>query len=210
VAISDTHGLQGSVRVPDGDILIHAGDITMGGDLEDVTEFNRFLGKLPHRHKIVIAGNHDFCFEREPSISAGVLTNCIYLQDEAVTVEGIRFYGSPWQPWFYDWAFNLQRGPEIRAKWDLIPAGIDVLLTHGPPAGFGDRTVRNRRVGCADLLDALRRVRPRLHVFGHIHEDPGEFRDGAALLVNASVCDVRYRPVQPARVIQWPIPEAGG
>lgn len=87
--------------------------------------------------------------------------------------ESLRFYGSSWQPWFYDWAFNLQRGTEIRAKWEQIPIDTDVLITHGPPYGFGDRITRGEHVGCLDLLDAVVKIQPRLHIFGHIHEGYG-------------------------------------
>jgi len=147
ITISDTHGLHWSLDIPDGDVLIHAGDLTDRGILEEVSEFNTFLGTLPHPHKIVIAGNHDLCFEDYRMDCEEALTNCIYLQDQEVTIDGVRFYGSPWQPWFYDWAFNLERGPEIRAKWDLIPEGTDVLITHGPPYGIGDLTARGDKGG---------------------------------------------------------------
>lgn len=186
VCVSDTHGFHDQTDVPDGDILLHAGDLTKHGHLGDATDFNQWLGTLPHRHKIVIAGNHDFCFQREPDRARARLTNAIYLQDEAATIEGFHFYGSPWQPWFFDWAFNLERGPEIAAKWALIPDNTDILITHGPPLGFGDKTVRGEAVGCADLLDRIRVVKPKLHVCGHIHEAAGVVRDGATLFVNAS------------------------
>jgi Icc-related predicted phosphoesterase len=200
VCVSDTHGAHDRTEVPDGDILVHAGDLTRHGQLADVTEFNRWLGTLQHRHKVVVAGNHDFCFEREPDRARARLTNAIYLRDEAVTVEGVRFYGSPWQPWFLDWAFNLPRGPEIAAKWALIPDDTEVLVTHGPPLGFGDRTDRGESVGCADLLARVRVVRPRLHVFGHIHEAAGVADDGGTLFVNASTDMGPGRGV----AVEWP------
>ena len=128
-------------------------------------------------------------------MSRSALVNCHYLQDEAITIEGINFYGSPWQPWFYDWAFNLQRGDQIRAKWDLIPGNTDVLITHGPPLGFGDLTSAGERVGCKDLLEAVERIKPTLHVFGHIHEAVGTHSDGKTTFINASICDLSYRPV---------------
>ncbi len=201
VVISDTHGLHDQLDVPDGDVLVHAGDLTRHGALEDVASLDAFLAGLPHRHKVVIAGNHDFCFERQPRLARQMLRHAIYLEDEAVTLDGVRFWGSPWQPWFYDWAFNLERGPEIRAKWDLIPIETDVLVTHGPPFGHGDLTSRGERAGCADLLDRIRELRPTHHFFGHIHEGYGVTHNGETTFVNASVCDLGYRPVQAPVVI---------
>src|SRR4029450_13285789 len=112
-------------------------------------------------------GTHDWCFEQMPEACADVLTNAIYLQDSAITLDGVRFYGSPWQPWFYDWAFNLPRGPQIREKWVLIPADTNVLIPHGPPQGYADRTFRHQHAGCADLLDIVETIAPRVHIFGH-------------------------------------------
>jgi hypothetical protein len=142
----------------------------------------------------VIAGNHDFCFESEPKAARSRLTNAVYLQDEEVRLCGLKFYGSPWQPRFGDLAFNLDRGAPLREKWARIPADTDVLITHSPPFGHGDQTRQLERVGCVDLLEAVRRVRPCLHVFGHIHEAAGTSVEGPTTFVNASVCDTAYRP----------------
>lgn len=195
VAISDTHNYHRALKVPDGDILVHAGDLTQQGELADVRDFNAWLGSLPHPHKLVIAGNHDFCFEDNPAAAEPLLTNCTYLFDSAITIRGITFYGSPWQPWFFNWAFNLRRGPEIRARWDLIPAGVDILITHGPPQGYCDETYLGESVGCADLLDAVRRVRPKYHIFGHIHEAYGRAADQYTEFINASSCSLSYEPI---------------
>jgi Icc-related predicted phosphoesterase len=200
VAFSDTHAHHRSVDIPDGDILIHAGDITRSGDPEEVKDFNDFLGELPHPHKVVIAGNHDFCFERDPEATEPLLTNCVYLMDGGVRLEGLNIYGSPWQPWFFDWAFNLQRGAEIKEKWDMIPDDVDILVTHGPPYHVLDETRRGKAVGCRDLLDAIARVRPKVHIFGHIHEGYGRFDDGRTVFINASSCDFSYNPANPAIV----------
>lgn len=201
VCISDTHFLHAGLVVPEGDLLVHAGDFTNTGDLEEVAGFDAWFGALPHRHKILVAGNHDLEFEHRPDVAQALIRGATYLQDAEAEVEGLRIWGSPWQPWFYDWAFNLQRGADIRAKWDLIPEGIDILVTHGPPAGHGDRTFDQREVGCADLLDAVRRIQPRLHVFGHIHEGYGITREGETICVNASSCTASYRPLNAPLVV---------
>ncbi|MHA1167382.1 MAG: metallophosphatase domain-containing protein [Candidatus Hodarchaeales archaeon] len=195
IAIADTHGLHRSLEIPDGDVLIHAGDLTRHGTLDDVREFNDFLGTLPHSHKIVITGNHDFCFEKDREACEELLTNCIYLQDQEVIIDGIKFYGSPWQPWFYDWAFNLQRGPEIRAKWELIPKDTDVLITHGPPYGIGDVTFQKEHAGCEDLLEIVERTKPAVHIFGHIHEGYGITSNGTTTFINASSYNHNYQAI---------------
>ena len=195
VAMADTHGYHRDLTVPDGDILVHAGDLTQTGSLEELAEVDAFLAALPHRHKIVVAGNHDWCFQRTPERARSVLRSAIYLEDEAITLEGLRIYGSPWQPWFLDWAFNLQRGPELADKWAQIPDDTEVLITHGPPRGIGDRTRRGEHVGCDDLLERVRVVRPRLHVFGHIHEDGGVWQEAETRFVNATTAECESGPV---------------
>jgi len=197
--ISDTHNKCLDSFVPDADLLIHAGDLTMGGDLMELNTALAWLESMPHPHKVVIAGNHDFGLQR-PSTKQAMLerfksSGICYLEDSEVVIEGLRIWGSPWQPEFHDWAFNLPRGKALREKWDLIPEGIDALVTHGPPKDYGDRTLEGSNVGCEELLAAIDRVRPRLHVFGHIHEGRGLYGRNQTTLVNASMLDRRYRPV---------------
>ena len=214
VCLSDTHNLHDRIRVPDGDLLLHAGDATMHGTAEEIAAFDAWLASLPHPHKVVVAGNHDFLFERDPERARGLLRHAVYLQDSGVEVLGLRIWGSPWQPWFFDWAFNLRRGAPLKAKWDQIPQETDVLLTHGPPHGILDRvggplprlmaavTGQGAHVGCEELREAAFRLRPRLHVFGHIHECYGrETRDGT-LFVNAANCDRAYRASNPPLVVE--------
>lgn len=206
VALSDTHAMHDHVEVPPGDVLVHAGDLTRVGSLEDVEAFGRWLARLPHRHKVVIAGNHDFCFEREARAQAiAALGDVVYLQDAAAHVAGLRMYGSPWQPEFHDWAFNLPRGEALARVWAKIPKGLDVLLTHGPPHGVGDVLWSGDRAGCEALAEALPRARPQVHVFGHIHEAYGVYPTPHALCLNASVCTFDYAPTQRPRVVDiWP------
>lgn len=198
VAISDTHGMYRDIIVPDGDILIHAGDITRQGHLHELEDFNNWLGEQPHQHKIIIAGNHDWCFEATPNESRSIITNAIYLQDESVTISGFKFYGSPWQPCFFDWAFNLQRGEEIADKWAIIPNDVDVLITHGPVYGILDKTITGENVGCEELKKVIEIISPKFHICGHIHEGYGTHKFNSVYYINASVNCERYRAINPA------------
>uniref|UniRef100_A0A6B2LFP3 Calcineurin-like phosphoesterase domain-containing protein n=1 Tax=Arcella intermedia TaxID=1963864 RepID=A0A6B2LFP3_9EUKA len=197
--------------------MIHGGDFTYTGKPPAVEKFNDWLGRLPHKHKVVIAGNHDVTFHAEyyhtkyrryhdqrfPSQKTkNSLTNCIYLEDGEVTVEGVRIYGSPWQPEFCDWAFNLSGSEALKEKWDLIPTGIDILVTHGPPFGFGGICLPRREdAGCYELLQAIKRTRPIIHVAGHIHEGYGAASDNGVAYVNASSVNQKYALTNRAVVI---------
>jgi Icc-related predicted phosphoesterase len=185
VCVSDTHGFHARTEVPPGDVLVHSGDLTRHGSLADLPDFNRWLGTLPHRHKVVIAGNHDFCFEMHPAAARECITNAIYLEESGCEIEGLTFYGSPWTPTFFDWAF-MKDDPDLAAKWATIPKGVDVLITHGPPLNLLDWTNRNERAGSATLAARVREVRPRLHVFGHIHEAAGRVDFEGTTFLNAS------------------------
>ena len=200
VAMADTHNRHSALVVPDGDVLIHAGDLTGRGSLPELEAVADWLRAQPHAHKVVVGGNHDFALQRNPEVARALFHGLTFLEDSEVTLAGLRLWGSPWQPWFYDWAFNLKRGPEIDAKWKLIPEGIDVLVTHGPPHGYGDLVDRGERVGCEDLLRHLGRVKPKLHLFGHIHEDRGEWQLGPTRIVNCTVSESEL----PVTVIDLP------
>lgn len=201
VLLSDTHGLHGQVSVPAGDLLIHAGDLTRHGTLEELADANAFLEDLPHPEKLVIAGNRDFCLQRQNEESRIILTGARYLEDEEIQIGNLRIYGSPWQPPFLNMAFNLPRGEPLREKWNRIPDGIDILVTHTPPMGVGDRTRIGSHVGCQDLLMAVRRLQPKIHVFGHIHEAYGRYQEAPILCVNASVVDAAMRVKNPPIVV---------
>jgi len=203
VIISDTHGFHG-FPVPPGDVLIHAGDGCARGTLAEAQAWASFLRGLPHRHKIVIAGNHDRVFESDFAEAKRAFAGLDFLHDTGCEREGVQFWGAPWQPWFLSWAFNLPRGPELAAKWALIPDATDVLVTHGPPMGILDETYAGEPVGCEDLRRAVSRVRPRVHVFGHIHEGYGTERIDETLFVNASVCTLAYKPTNAPIVVDLP------
>jgi Icc-related predicted phosphoesterase len=202
VAVSDLHGVL--PEVPACDLLLLAGDITpVENHKLDFQarwldgEFRAWLERVPARKVIGVAGNHDFIFQRMPeAVPPGLPWT--YLQDELTEWEGLKIYGSPWQPWFYDWAFNLYE-PDLKPKWDLIPAGTDVLVLHGPPYGYGDGVPEGsgavRRCGSPSLTERIKEVRPKLVVYGHIHEGRGEWRLGPTVLANVTLADVSYRPV---------------
>lgn len=234
VCISDTHGkIEGSkLHMPPGDVLLHAGDFTQKGHMNEIQKFNSYLGALPYKVKVVIAGNHDLTFddniteaslrtfgvqkstvqsylsERGLKSVKQMLTSAIYLEDSLVTVCGIKIYGAPWKPVFCDWGFNLKRGEDILKKWQTIPADLDILMTHGPPVGHGDLTGGNNNVGCVELLNTVqKRVKPKFHVFGHIHEGYGVTSDGYTTFINASTCTRRYLPTNAPIVFDFIIPE---
>lgn len=201
VCISDTHNQHHLIDVPHGDVLIHAGDLTGRGRIHEVEEAVEWLLDQPHRYKIIVAGNHDWLFQRQPQLARGLVSKLIYLEDSGCELEGLHFWGSPWQPWFCDWAFNLSTQAELQERWNLIPHNTDVLITHSPPFGILD-AVDHKSVGCQALRETVELIRPRLHVFGHIHEGYGLHRQGRTLFVNASSCDQAYRPIQKPRVIE--------
>ncbi|WP_419191276.1 metallophosphatase domain-containing protein [Saltatorellus ferox] len=207
VCLSDTHGMHDEIVVPEGDLLIHAGDLTGRGTSREVTRVAEWLADLNHRHKLVIAGNHDFLFESDSERGRALIESAgaTYLQDEGVEIDGVHFWGSPWQPWFHDWAFNLARGEPLRRVWAKIPPATDVLITHGPPFGMLDRVARtNEPVGCEALTERLRELDVRLHVFGHIHEAYGvDVALDGRLSINASIATLRYEPTQEPVVVDW-------
>lgn len=235
VTISDTHGKHAAIPpLPAGDVLIHAGDFTNTGEMGQIADFMNWFSAQPHRYKIFIAGNHDTTIHTEyyrtvgssrfhrrkaydPETCRSLLVskpNVIYLEDSGTELEfsgedgvehKIKVWGSPWQPEFCDWAFNLNRGEEIAAKWRLIPTDTDILITHGPPKGHGDKCQDGFEAGCEDLLrEMAERIHPRVHIFGHIHEGYGADTNGETLFVNSSTCTFSYRPTNPPIVIDIP------
>ena len=204
VCISDTHGQHTKLSVPDGDVLVHAGDFMAFGDRpKEVVDLNQWLGEQPHRHKVVIAGNHDLMFERHPGPARELLGNAIYLENSGAKVAGLTIWGSPVQPEFNNWAFNVARGAAIRRYWKMIPANTDVLVTHGPPFGVLDKAhPSSAHLGCEELAKAVEQIKPRLHVFGHIHGGHGWSSGKDTQFVNASVVNEAYRLVHEPQVVE--------
>jgi Icc-related predicted phosphoesterase len=205
--ISDTHGSHYGVKVPEGDVLIHCGDVCSHGSMVDTLDFLRWFNTHPHPHKIFVAGNHDIIFEKDPGLIQTLLKqfpDIHYLEDSGVTIDGLKFWGSPYTPRFFNWSFNADRGEDIKRHWDMIPEGTDVLITHGPPYNICDEAPRvgmaraTEHVGCKDLLDATLRVAPKLHAFGHIHYSGGKSYIGPkTTFANVSLLNEGY-------VIEYP------
>jgi len=200
VAVSDIHLRE--VQTPDADLLLVGGDMTMTGNGSQMTWFENWLLKQPQKQKVWIAGNHEMGLEENPMLAPRLAerTDSIYLEDSGVEIDGVSIWGSPVTPWFHDWAFNRQRGDEIRRHWQMIPEGTDILLVHGPPYGHLDYTIRGEHVGCSDLIEVLEfelEYPPQVVVFGHIHFAYGEElmtrRDGKQIkFINACSCDENY------------------
>ena len=200
--ISDTHCAE--VYLEEGDILIHAGDLTYQGKLQETVRQLDWIARQKFRHKIIVPGNHErgweqgridyerLCYERGIQI----------LNDSSLTVMGIKLYGSPITPKFYDWAWMREPGEEIEQVWKDIPEGIDILVTHGPPYGILDKNSYGEHCGCNDLLKHVKRVKPKLHVFGHIHEGYGQTVKHGIRFINAAIMDGKYQPINmPTRLV---------
>lgn len=216
IFISDTHGQNISpINIPNGDILIHCGDISSLGGKQQVEEFIDWFTNLPHKHKVFIAGNHEITFDvnknngTKPDWLLKLLLNLPYnihyLENSSITIENINIYGSPISPWFYGerWAFNKHQGNDIKKVWDKIPNDTDILITHCPPFGILDYAKYSRKnVGCEELLIKVNQLKPKIHAFGHIHEGYGTHtNENNITFINASLLNENYEYInQPIEI----------
>jgi Icc-related predicted phosphoesterase len=201
IVLSDTHGLHDTIkRLPEGDVLIHAGDFMNAGfNPTEAISFNRWLGEQPFKHRVLCAGNHDRYFQNAPELARSLLTNAIYLENSGITIDGVSLWGSPYTPEFLDWAFLYPRGTAANKYWNQIPTELDVLITHGPPFGILDQAAPGEvHFGCEELLRAVQEKKPRIHAFGHIHGGAGTFESEATRFINAAYLNELYRPLFPA------------
>lgn len=210
IALSDSHGSHFGIKVPNGDVLVHCGDFSSHGGMRDTVDFMNWFGTHPHPHKLFCAGNHDRLCEQDPGLFQTLMKQAPkgmrYLQDQCVVIDNIKFHMSPVTPRFYNWSFNRDRGEDIKRHWDMIPEATDVLITHGPPHGICDEAYRpgyniTEHTGCADLMDAVLRIAPKLHLFGHIHYSGGQSYVGPkTTYANVSVLDESYQVVRPPMI----------
>lgn len=209
VIVSDTHGFEG-IEVPDGDLLIHAGDFSGRGTEKDLIRFNAWMGRLPHSNKLVIPGNHDLFVEKDPDLARVIATNFRFLIDEEISINGIRIFGSPWTPQFGPWAY--MRDPcQMKEVWERLPSGLDILVTHGPPHGVLDEVISYEEksgktgighAGCVSLFNRVMEIKPKHHLFGHIHEGYGELEMYGTKFINASICTRWHKPTNPPIVLE--------
>lgn len=200
IILSDTHSCEtppkyprsGYVHqnlvVPGGDVLLHCGDLTKDGTPFQIMKAGAWFSSFPHKHKLYLAGNHDFAFERDRTAMEAHFPGCTYLENSGIEIDGVKFWGSPAQPTFHHWAFNYDRGHSIRKIWEQIPEDTNVLATHGPPMWILDK-VFDDHVGCEDLFDTIftRLKQLKLHAFGHIHCGYGEIEYDGIKFRNAAI-----------------------
>ena len=197
VAISDTHGH--TPDLPDGDILIIAGDI-FPIDNHDHHFQRRYLNAriIPwikehnFKHVLFVPGNHDFLCEIPGIYRVFENQGIHFLVDRSQTIEGINFYGFPWVPNLEYWAFHAH-DPMMVDKCDEIPMDTDILISHGPPINILDN--KDMNYGCTHLAARLQRVLPMYHIFGHVHEGYGEIQLGDICFMNVSYLDDDYQIV---------------
>lgn len=195
VAVSDVHSW--NIKTPEGDVLVCAGDMTDHGSVSEVMELNQWLARQPQRYKILIAGNHDLALQ-DPGGSS-LITNAIYLCDTGVTIEGVKFYGSPWVPYINGcFAFEASTPGEINKYWNKIPEDTDVLITHAGPSG-----IMSARWGDYNLKQRVLEVKPKVHIFGHVHSGHGRMEDIYPVkFYNVAICDETNSPVNDATIIE--------
>lgn len=186
--ISDLHG--NIPRLPGGDILIIAGDLTMSGSKWETLMFASWTETLDYKEIIVIAGNHD----QYLTVGPNPFKKAHYFQDSGDYLLGYNIWGSPYTPKFCNWYF-MEPNDRIKRHWDLIPENTDILVTHGPPYGILDKNDRGEHCGCKELRKAVRRIKPKFHIFGHIHEAQGSHNEDGTSFINCSYINEDYEPV---------------
>jgi Icc-related predicted phosphoesterase len=200
VAISDTHTYTNKIKIPDGDVLVIAGDITFTGTVSEIVRELDIIQKLPHKTKLLVEGNHDWLGARNPEFMDKLCEerNITLLRNKAIEIDGIKFYGSPVTPAFGNWAFMANRGYPIAKIWNEIPADTQVLITHGPPYGILDMNLEGENCGCEELLNRVKELKNlKFHVFGHLHESSGTLVQDGVTYINASSCTRSYKPTNP-------------
>ncbi len=200
VAFGDTHGHHRDVAIPDGDLLIHVGDITRNSfSARAVQDFDAWLRQLPHRHKIVIPGNHDYGLA-DPAWQR-LITSAILLINNGVELMGLKIWGTPITPVDHG-HFGGATAADREAQFRKIPDETNILISHGPLYGILDQEqTYSVPQGCHELLAAVARIKPMVHVFGHIHAGYGRRQTAETLFVNCAVAGRNGRPMRDPQVL---------
>lgn len=204
--ISDLHGH--FPKLPGGDLLIVAGDITSDDSFVAHSETLTWLHSQKYEKKILVAGNHDGFLEKNNNFYKD--TSVTYLCDSCAEYKGYKIWGSPWTSLFHGVnphckAFMIHER-KLKNKWALIPSDTDILVTHNPPNCILDINRQDKRCGCALLRKRVMSIRPKLHVFGHIHGGSGidKESDEGIIYVNASILNEDYIYTNPPKQIELP------
>ena len=203
VMISDTHGFHRDphLDIPDGDLLIHCGDLTMAGEHSVLFDCNEWFGELQNKFNdiVVIGGNHDLTLGRGDMLGFKVFTNAIYLERSSVKIDGKLIWGCAETPWNHEYVANMFAFGKLRKNmgWKGMPKDVDILVTHCPPYGYGDMLAEhssdpNTHIGDRKLLDLIMKYKPELNSYGHIHEGYGIYEEKDTTFVNCSVVNERY------------------
>lgn len=206
VSVSDTHGLHHNLKLPPGDILIHAGDFSSMGKLQEVMNFMNWFENQPYKHKIFIGGNHDFLLQEDPQLFQGLLegfSTIVYLQEETIEIDGLKIYGTPWVKNYYSWAF-MEEEDRLEMKYARIPKDTDVLIVHGPPYGILDKNNKGEHCGSMALLNCFQKkeIEPKICIFGHIHHSAGIKHQFNTTFINTAVLDDEYKLSFKPKVIE--------
>lgn len=204
ICIADTHNKHKELIIPSGDVIIHAGDITESGTRKETLDFLKWFSALPHPHKILIAGNHDFFLEKiHRNLHNIIPENIHFLIDEGVSINDVNFWGSPVTPGDGSWAFNKKRGNELLKHWNKIPENTDFLITHSPPYGVLDELDNKHHIGCEELFKRIKELKIPNHIFGHVHNDYGIVRTKNTVFINSASLDGRHRQINAPLTVEY-------
>lgn len=216
--ISDTHLYLGRINIPKCDILVHAGDLTQCGNLSEIAivgnQFKDIIESGDAEKIVFIGGNHDEMLEKNPYMARDLMKgrNIYYLENQSLELDGIKFYGSPYTPEFFNWSFMYKRGAEAKKIWNKIPEDTDILVTHGMPYGIFDEIIPRKlkydefdpHVGCKDLRNRIKVVKPRIYCGGHLHLRGGQvMTEDGTMFINAAICDDSYIPNRRPIVVDY-------
>jgi len=199
VHISDTHMEHEKLQLPMGDILIHSGDALNWGRKEELFQFSQWWKKQDFKFKVFVPGNHDWIFQKDETWAREMMIGTKVLIHEGCEIEGVKFFGTPFQPVFNDWAFNLNDIDRAK-KFEEIPK-VDVLISHAPPYATCDQLPKGDHVGDKELVRSLPRL-PKVLLCGHIHNGYGTGKMLNTGVYNSAMCNERYELVNKPQVIE--------